>query len=65
MKRFYRLKPVTIVSAVVLFCLVSASAVHAQHEGHTMPGTSKSRPKAKRVQDGKHNAQNQEEACRA
>lgn len=46
-KQFSKFKQVTVLSLVVLFCIVSAPAVLAQHEGHTMPGMSKSKPKPK------------------
>src|SRR5687767_8103024 len=46
-KRCSKFKQVAILSLVVLFCIVSAPAVLAQHEGHKMPGMSKSKAKPK------------------
>lgn len=44
---FSKFKQVTILLVALLFVLVSAPAVLAQHEGHTMPKVSKSTPKPK------------------
>ena len=46
-KRCCNFKQVTILSLVALFCMGSAPPVIAQHEGHTMPGMRRSKPKPK------------------